>query len=197
VRRSKQSLFRRQRVPVEIASEESAAAETADEPNDEKIEVHVHVHRGESSKKSRVKRRAPALRGKLFDWQWYNDQLSKRPRPPVAPRRWSRVHTCEACDSLIPPKASHCPRCAAPRPRRRLLPLVMAVIGLGCFGAVVSMGAHILGGSVPEAQAPAPIGKWSDDDIVIVEVPAPAPSPFSSGSTANGPGPSGGGVATR
>jgi hypothetical protein len=198
MRRSKHSHFRRQRVPVEITSEESAAEVTDDDAHDaEKIEVHVHVHRDEARKRSRVTRPPPALRGKLFDWQWYDDQLSKRPRPTGPARAWSRAATCEACDSMIPSKATHCPRCAAPRSRRRLLPIVMAMMGFGCFAVVLAIGAHVLGGSVPEAQAPAPVGKWSDDDYVIVEVPAPAPSPFSGASTASNSGTSGGGVATR
>jgi hypothetical protein len=177
VRRSKQAAFRRQRVPVEIPPDESAAEEVADDlPNSEKIEVHVHVHRGEGSKRP-AKRAALVQRGKLFEWQWYNEQLSKRPRHTM-PGRWSAAASCSACDGLVPARARHCPRCGAPRSRRRLLAIVMALIGLTGFAVVLALSVRFLGHSVPEAQAPNPVGRWSDDDVVFVEVPAPQPSPF-------------------
>lgn len=176
VRRSKQVAFRRQRVPVEIPPDESAAEEVADDlPNSEKIEVHVHVHR-EGSKRP-AKRAALVQRGKLFEWQWYNDQLSKRPRHTM-PGRWSAAASCSACNGLIPASARHCPRCGAPRSRRRLLPIAMALLGLAAFAVVLALSVRILGHSVPEAQAPNPVGRWSDDDVVFVEVPPPSASPF-------------------
>lgn len=170
VRRSKRVAFRRQRVPVEIASEESAAEEAGDDlPDSEKIEVHVHVHRGEAEKRRPAKRRAR----QLFDWQWYNDQLSKRPRHAT-----SGSASCSACSGPMPSGARACPRCGAPRSRRRLYRMVMALVGLGVFAVVLALGAHMLGGSVPETQAPHPVGHWTDDDIVIVEMPPATPSPF-------------------
>lgn len=194
VRRSKRVAFRRQRVPLEILSDESAAEEVAEDPQDsEKIEVHVHVHRGERSK-GPVKRRALKLRGKLFDWQWYNEQLSKRPPQHTMPGRWSPGATCSACKALVSAKVRQCPRCGAPRSRRRIPPFVMALLGLAGFGVVLALGLRVLGPSVPEAQAPNPAGRWSDDDIVIVEVPTSSPSPFS---PAIGPPSSSGNVATR
>jgi hypothetical protein len=177
VRRSKQVRFRRQRVPVEIPPEESAAAGEADAHESEKIEVHVHVHRGEGSKRHRSKRAAlPVLTGALFDWQWYKDRICARPRP-AANRRWSLALRCQACDAIIPPTARCCPRCAGPRPRRRLLPALLAVLGLASVAVVFALCVHALGDSAPAHKPPSPLGQWSDDDFVIVEVPA-QPNPF-------------------
>jgi hypothetical protein len=177
-RRTKQVFFRRHRVPIEERPEESASEEPADDGNDsEKIEVHVHVHRGEDPRKARSKQPArPALTGVLFDWQWYQDLLSSRPRQ-TASGRWSLVTTCRNCDSPVHPTARCCPRCAAPRPRR-ILPAVIALIALGAVGALFALGTRILGTSVPEHQPTAPLGEWTQEEPVIVEVPT-TPSPFS------------------
>jgi len=186
-RRAKQVSFRRQRVVVEVPPEESAANDASDDERDEeKIEVHVHVHRGPKKARTPVPVR-PVLTGVLFDWNWYRDQLCKRPRP-TAIRRWSRVARCEACETPIPAGADYCPRCAAPRARRRLLPTFLALIGIGCIAVVFGLCAHVLGDSVPEHRAPAPSGQWTDPDVMIVEVPV-TPSPFatpSSGGSATG-----------
>jgi hypothetical protein len=173
IRRSKKVCFRRERVVVEVPPEESAANEPADaEDEPEKIEVHVHLHRGDRSKKTRSKRPVPAvLTGVLFDWQWYKEQLSKRPQQAVA----GRAVKCGGCESLVSSSARYCPRCAAPISRRRLGPIVRALLGLGSVAVVFGLCAYLLGGSVPESRAPAPLGQWSDDEVVIVEVPAPAP----------------------
>jgi len=178
-RRAKQSRFRRQRVPVEIEPEESVRDEAADDARDsERIEVHVHVHRGEGSKRSRSKRSAaPPLTGVLFDWQWYRDRLEKRPRQ-TADGRWARVKRCHSCDTPVARIAQRCPRCAAPLGRSRLRAAAFAFLGLGSIGVVFALCAHLLGGSVPEHQAPAPLGEWSDDGYVIIEASPPAPSPF-------------------
>jgi len=195
IRRSKQVRFRRERVVVEVPPEESAAHEqgdTADEP--EKIEVHVHVHRGE--RKSRSKRPSPpVLTGALFDWQWYKDRLSKRP-PPVAAGRWSRIVTCESCGTSVRTSARHCPRCGVPIARRRFMPFLRALVGLGSVGLIFGLGVHFLGPSVPESRAPTPLGQWSSDDVVIVEVPPSAPPINSMPPPTPMYGPSGGGVAT-
>jgi len=196
IRRAKQVNFRRQRVVVEVPSEESGA-HAADQDESEKIEVHVHLHQGEP-KRSRSKRPAPpVLTGALFDWQWYKDQLSQRPAP-TARSRWSLAMRCSACDTVIPAAASRCPRCAAPRPRRRILPAALAVIGLASIAVVFALCAHVLGGSVPSFRAPEPVGRWSDDDFVIVEVPATTPaSPFGSTLGVSNSSTSGGGATTR
>jgi hypothetical protein len=198
VRRSKRVAFRRERVPVEIAPEGSAAEEVGDDlPDSEKIEVHVHVHRGDGPKRRPTKRRAPEARGKLFDWQWYNEQLAKRPRHAMQ-GRWAASATCTACGGLIPSSARGCPRCGAPRARRRLLPLVMALMGLAGFAVVLAIGARMLGGSVPsESQTFHQVGHWSDDDIVIVEMPPATPSPFGTTMPPPSSPSSGGNVATR
>jgi len=74
----------------------------------------------------------------------------------------------------------------------------MAVVGLAGFAAVLALGAHMLGGSVPsESQVPHQVGHWSDDDIVIVEMPSPTPSPFGTTMPAPSSPSSGGNVATR
>jgi len=151
------------------------------------------VHR-DDAKRRPAKRRPLEARGKLFDWQWYNDQLSKRPRHTTG--RWSAGASCSACGGLIPSSARRCPRCGAPRSRRRLLPVVVALIGLAAFGAVLALGAHMLGGSVPEAQAPRPVGHYTDDDIVIVEMPPATPSPFGTTMQPSNAAPSSGGNAT-
>jgi hypothetical protein len=195
MRRAKQVSFRRQRLVVEVPSEESGAY-AADESDSEKIEVHVHLHQSDS-KRSRSKRPPPpTLTGALFDWQWYRDQLSKR-QPPTLRSRWSLSMRCSACDTVIPTTARRCPRCAAPRPRRRILPTALALIGLASIAVVFALCAHVLGGSVPEVRAPQPLGNWTDDDYVIVEVPATTPaSPF--GSTLGASNSStGSGIATR
>ena len=161
---------------VEGPPEDAAGDDPADEAEEsEKIEVHVHLHRGERKRRSTRPVRT-ALTGTLFDWQWYSDRLTKKPRP--ADSRWSLITRCSNCDTIVPPAARRCPRCAAPRSRRRLLPIVMALLGLGSIAVVFGLCARILGGSVPETRAPAPLGEWTGDDYVIVEVPT-APSPFS------------------
>jgi hypothetical protein len=177
VRRGKQVSFRRQRVVVEEPPDESAAADADDARDAEKIEVHVHLHRSATKARSTSAAR-PVLTGVLFDWQWYKDQLSKRPRP-LPEGRWSSVKQCEACDAPIPSSANCCPRCGAPRTRRRLLPAAIALVALGSIVAAFALGLHVLGDSVPEHRAPAAFGAWSDDDYVIVEVPPAPPSPFS------------------
>jgi len=192
VRRAKQSLFRRQRVPVEIPPDESAAQDEAEDDRDaEKIEVHVHLHRGEGSRSRSRRARPPVLTGALFDSQWYMKRIRERPRETVS-SRWSLVARCESCDSLVPSSASRCPRCAAPR-ARRILPTILALLGIGSVVAVVLVCAHVLGDSVPERKAPTPLGQWSDDgEYMIVEVPS-SPSPFSgSTSPASGSGSPGG-----
>jgi hypothetical protein len=171
---------------------------TVDEAEEaEKIEVHVHLHR-DGSKRARAKRPAPpVLTGTLFEWQWYKDQLCKRPRTPGRRRRWlSLATTCQTCDGPIPSTATRCPRCNAPRTRRRFLPAVIAVIGLASIAIVFALCAHVLGDSVPEHRAPAPVGNWSDDGVVIVEVPVSTPSPFTAPIDVGHSG-SGSGTATR
>lgn len=177
VRRAKQVSFRRHRVVVEEPPEESAGDEAADDAHEaEKIEVHVHVHH--DRKKSRPTSPArPVLTGVLFDWQWYKEQLSKRPSRGAA-GRWSRIKRCQACDATVPPKARVCPRCAAPISRQRIIPAAIALMALGSIVAAFALGVHVLGDSMPEHRAPASVGRWSDDDFVIVEVPARPPSPF-------------------
>jgi hypothetical protein len=176
-RRAKQSTFRRQRVPVEVPSEEPVSEADDEADGSEKIEVHVHVHRGEGSGRSRSKRHVPpVLTGALFDWQWYRDRLTSRPQH-MGDGRWSRAIKCESCQSMIPSAVRRCPRCAAPRPRR-LLPVALILVGIGSIAAMFALCVHILGTSVPEHVAPAPLGEWSEEDYVIVEVPT-APSPFS------------------
>jgi hypothetical protein len=73
----------------------------------------------------------------------------------------------------------------------------MALVGLGAFAGVLALCMRILGGSAPEAQAPAPVGHWTDDDVVIVEVPPAVPSPFGSTFPASGPLSPGSNLATR
>lgn len=176
-RRAKQMRFRRQRVPVEVPEEESASVDPGDDADGpEKIEVHVHVHRGEGSQGARSRRRAvPVLTGALFDWQWYKERLAKQPHQ-MGDGRWSRPAKCGSCSTMIPSSARRCPRCAAPRPRR-LVPVLVALMGLGAIAAVFALSTHVLGLSVPEQQPPTPLGEWSEEDYVIVEVPT-APSPF-------------------
>jgi ribosomal protein L40E len=178
-RRAKQVRFRRQRVIVEGPPDESGAYDAADEADDadaQKIEVHVHLHRGERSKKSRSGRCAPPLRGVLFDWDWYKERLCQK--PPTAPSRWSFSTVCPACDGIVPTTAKHCQRCGAPRSRSRFLSKVKALLGLVCIGALFALGLHVLGDSVSEHKPLAPLGQWTDEDVVIVEVPT-TPSPFS------------------
>ena len=199
-RRAKHVRFRRQRVIVEGPPDEpdaDEAADEADEADSQKIEVHVHVHRGERSKKSRSRGPvAPVLTGILFDWDWYRERLCKQPRQ-TALSRWSFSTVCPACDATVPPTAKHCPRCGAPRSRRRFLSKVMAVLGLVCVGAMFALCIHVLGDSVPEHKPPAPLGQWTDEDVVIVEVPT-APSPFSpTPPSPNGAGAPGDDFATR
>jgi hypothetical protein len=131
------------------------------------------------------------LTGALFDSQWYLKRMRERPRETIT-SRWSLIARCQNCDSLVPSSARRCPRCAAPR-SRRILPTILALLGFGSVVAVVLICAHVLGDSVPEHKAPAPLGQWtSDDDYVIVEVPA-TPSPFSSAApSASGSGSPGG-----
>ena len=181
-RRSAQvSHFRRERVVVEAPSEGSPSEEANDDGDGvEKIEVHVHLHRGEADaaggRRKRPTRR-PMLTGVLFDWQGHYDRiLSQRP-PGMKPKRWSRLAKCPSCQATVPSAARRCPRCAAPR-SPRLLSKFVALIGLGSLVAVFAICARLLGGSVSEAKPPGPLGQWSDDDAyVIVEVPV-APSPF-------------------
>ena len=202
MRRAKHVRFRRQRVVVEGPPEDSAGDDPADEANEpeaEKIEVHVHLHRGERSKSSESKRPfRTGLTGALFDWQWYSDRLAKKPRP--ADGRWSLITRCTNCDATLPSTARRCPRCAAPRSRRRLLPIVMALIGLGSIAVVFGLCARILGGSVSESKAPAPLGQWPEDyeyDEARVEVSL-TPSSFSNSLyTANDGKTSGGETKTR
>lgn len=199
IRRAKQVRFRSERVPLEIDPDESARQEPDDgEAEAEKIEVHVHLHRGDGSKKSRSKReRPPVLTGTLFDWQWYRDRIYRRPKTETD-SRWSLATKCQGCDSPLPSTARRCPRCAAPRARRRFLPTVIAVLGLASIGVVFGLCAHILGTSVPEHQPPKPLGQWSgEEDLVIVNVPT-GPSPFSyTPPPAAGAASSGNGPATR
>ena len=165
---------------MEIEPEESARREQDEDAEEaEKIEVHVHLHRGDGSRKHRSKRaRPPILTGTLFDWQWYRDRIYRRP-PTEKDGRWSLATKCQGCDAPLPSTARRCPRCAAPRARRRFLPAVIAVLGLASIGVVFGLCAHVLGGSVPEHQPAAPLGQWSgEEDLVIVNVPT-APSPFS------------------
>jgi hypothetical protein len=178
IRRAKQVRHRHQRVPLEVPPGESGSEQLPDEENDaEKIEVHVHLHRGEIPKSSRARPAPrPVLSGRLFDWQWYGDRLTARP-PPAVGKRWGFATKCENCDTLVPSRASHCPRCAAPQLRRRYLPLAVALVGLGSIALLFAVCAHVLGGSVPEHQAPQPAGQWTDDDYTIVEMPS-TPSPF-------------------
>jgi hypothetical protein len=183
VRRAKQVSFRRQRVVVEVPPEESAATEARDdEDDDEKIEVHVHVHRPSKKARSGPPPR-PVLTGVLFDWEWYRDHLLNRPRSPAG-RRWSLTTRCEVCDAPLRSTARQCPRCAAPRPRRHFLPALVGMLGLGCIAAVFAVCHHVLGDSVPEHQAPAPAGQYSDTDVVIVGVPV-GPSPFAAPASAS------------
>jgi hypothetical protein len=137
------------------------------------------------------------LTGVLFDWQGHYDRIVKRPASGN-PKPWMGFTKCHGCDATVPSKARRCPRCAGPL-SPRILPRLMAVIGLGTIVGVFALCAHLLGGSVPEQKAPAPLGQWSnDDDIVIVEVPAATASPFSyPAPAANGSSSSGGGLATR
>lgn len=183
-RRSKQATFRRQRVVVEVPEESAETDAPDDAREDEKIEVHVHVHRSSRKTRSGPPVR-PILTGVLFDWQWYRDQLLNRPRLEAS-RRWPLVTRCEVCDTPLRSTARHCPRCAAPRPRRRFLPALVGMIGIGCIAAVFAVCHHVLGDSVPEHQPPLPAGQWSESDVVIVEVPA-APSPFAASAPAGAP----------
>jgi hypothetical protein len=59
-----------------------------------------------------------------------------------------------------------------------LLRIVMALLGAGSIAGVFALCVHVLGGSVPERQAPGPLGQWTGDDYLIVEVPTTT-SPFS------------------
>lgn len=180
-RRAKQvSQFRRERVVVEVPAEAATVDETDGAADDvEKIEVHVHLHRGTDSGAAGVQRKRrsrPMLTGVLFDWQGHYDKILTRPSHS-APKRWSRSAKCRSCEAIIPSAARHCPRCAAPRPRR-MLAKVFALIGLGSFAAVFALSAHLLGSSVPEHKPPSPLRSWSDnEDIIVVEVPV-TPSPF-------------------
>ena len=131
----------------------------------------------------------------LFDWDWYRERLCKKPRTVLS--RWSFSTVCPACEATVPATAKHCVRCGAPRSRSRFLSKVMAGLGLVCIGALFALGLHVLGDSVSERKPPAPLGQWTDDDVVIVEVPTP-PSPFSpTPPSANGAGTPGGDLATR
>jgi hypothetical protein len=58
------------------------------------------------------------------------------------------------------------------------------MLGLGCIAAVFAVCHHVLGDSVPEHQAPAPAGQYSDTDVVIVGVPV-GPSPFAAPASAS------------
>ncbi len=175
---------------VEVPSESSTAEEAGDAEDVEKIEVHVHLHRGNSSDSTGARRKRrpspPMLTGVLFDWSGHYDRILKR-QPQAAPKRWS-LAKCANCEAIVPSAARHCPRCAAPR-SPRILSRVFALIGLACFVAMFAVGNSLLGSSVPEHTPPAPLGSWSDnEEYIVVEVPAAPPSPFAATPTAaNGP----------
>src|SRR6187551_4106017 len=83
-RRAKQvSQFRRERVVVEVPAEAATVDETDGAADDvEKIEVHVHLHRGTDLGAAGVRRKRrsrPMLTGVLFDWQGHYDKILTRP----------------------------------------------------------------------------------------------------------------------
>jgi hypothetical protein len=173
---------------VEVPAETSTAHEAEDADDVEKIEVHVHLHRGNDAGSAGGRRRRrqslPRLTGVLFDWQGHYDRILKRPSHP-APKRWSRFRKCSTCDAISPSVARRCLRCGAPR-SPRLLTKLFAVIGLGSLAAVFALSAHLLGGSVPEQKPTAPLGNWSapQDEFIVVQVPVTA-SPFSTTASAS------------
>lgn len=176
-RRKKDVRFRRQRVVVETVPDERASDQDLDEAElSEKIEVHVHLHARERRSRAMPPPRPP-LNGVLFDCEWYKDRLSKRPQ--LAKGRWSRSTKCQSCEATIPSTARRCPRCAAPR-RRRFLPALLGLVGLGVIAGIVALGTNVLGTSTAQQEALKPLGTWTDDDYVIVEVPPTPPSPFGS-----------------
>jgi hypothetical protein len=174
-------VFRHQRVQIDVPSDppSSEDAEADDEEGVEKIEVHVHLHRGDdSSRRARRKRplSRPHLTGVLFDWQGHYDQIFVKHLSQQNHKRGFRLTQCKSCGASAPAAAPRCPRCAAPL-ASRLLPRLFALVGLGTIAGVFALCWHVLGSSVPEHKAPAPLGQWTSDDYVIVEIPA-TPSPF-------------------
>jgi hypothetical protein len=181
-RRTKQiSRYRHQRVTIEPDAQSQAANDDSDE-GPEKIEVHVHVHRGAAGQPQIRRPKAPPpraeLTGTLFDWKGHYDVVCAAP-PEQTLKGLARLKTCHSCYQPVSVFAERCARCSTPRSRR---PVVTAIAASTLVGLAVVLGVflHLFGsGTIAEHVSLSPLRQYSDDDYYyeVVEVPA-APSPF-------------------
>jgi hypothetical protein len=187
-RRAKQiSRYRHQRVTIAPDAQSQATDDDLD-GGPEKIEVHVHVHRGAGGEPRAKRQKAPPraeLTGMLFDWTGHYDRVCQKP-PERKLEGLARLKTCHGCYQPVSVFAERCARCATPRSRRPLK-TVIASVALVALAVVFGVFVHVFGAGPIAERTPSltPLGQWSDDDYYyeVVEVPVAA-SPFGTGAAA-------------
>lgn len=153
---------RRARSPVVAPSAVVVAKVDDDAPEGdleppEKIEVHVHVHRGATpdaggnGAPTHQRRRRLTLNGALFDWKGHYDQMYRHRPPP------GTALECSACGAEVPRFARSCRRCQTPQSRRGGAAKLIVALGIASVIGVFAVCSVLLNHEpTPESRATAP-----------------------------------------
>jgi hypothetical protein len=79
------------------------------------------------------------------------------------------VCRCQNCDTVVP-RGRFCSRCGSPQPALRLLPGLVAIVGMAASVGALTLALRVLGPSSSEFRSPPSSGgKWTSEEDEVPE----------------------------